>query len=220
VEGIGGGRTEQRFESRSLARDVTVPPFRSRASRRQESGPKRKESLLHTLREAREGVFGVWRRSGRTTDQTRWELLELMIPPHYRLGSTVVVRPSRFRAVLGSNPGLAILFSSYRSGRDSNGTGDGRDGRYIARSEHGGWVDSGKETADGDNTDEDFSLGGCRPFRRSLSETETFLKGGRRAWVLWEPGVRWAGLSGSLEVSCRLSRFVTDSRADRFPVDQ
>jgi hypothetical protein len=43
------------------------------------------------------------------------ELLELMIPPHYRLGSTVVVRPSRFGVVPGSIPGLAILFSSYRS---------------------------------------------------------------------------------------------------------
>jgi hypothetical protein len=42
-------------------------------------------------------------------------LLELMIPPHYRLGSTVVVRPSRFGVVPGSIPGLAILFSSYTS---------------------------------------------------------------------------------------------------------
>jgi hypothetical protein len=40
-------------------------------------------------------------------------MLELMIPPHYWLGSTVVVRPSRFGVVLGSIPGLAILFSSY-----------------------------------------------------------------------------------------------------------
>jgi hypothetical protein len=42
-------------------------------------------------------------------------LLELMIPPHYRLGSTVVVRPSRFGVVPGSIPGLAILFSSYKA---------------------------------------------------------------------------------------------------------
>jgi hypothetical protein len=41
-------------------------------------------------------------------------LLELMIPPHYRLGCTVVVRPSRIRVVPGSNPGLAILFSAYK----------------------------------------------------------------------------------------------------------
>jgi hypothetical protein len=40
-----------------------------------------------------------------------------MIPPHYRLGSTVVVRPSRFGVVPGSIPGLAILFSSYRRTR-------------------------------------------------------------------------------------------------------
>jgi hypothetical protein len=40
-------------------------------------------------------------------------LLELMIPPHYWLGSTVVVRPSGFGVVPGSIPGLAILFSSY-----------------------------------------------------------------------------------------------------------
>jgi hypothetical protein len=51
-------------------------------------------------------------------------VLELMIPPHYQLGSTVVVRPSRFGVVLGSIPSLAILFSSYtqleqgRSARD------------------------------------------------------------------------------------------------------
>jgi hypothetical protein len=41
-------------------------------------------------------------------------LLELMIPPHYWLGSTVVVHPSRFGVVPGLIPGLAILFSSYR----------------------------------------------------------------------------------------------------------
>jgi hypothetical protein len=46
---------------------------------------------------------------------SRGFLLELMIPPHYRLGSTVVVRPSRFGVVPGSIPGLAILFSSYSS---------------------------------------------------------------------------------------------------------
>jgi hypothetical protein len=33
-------------------------------------------------------------------------VLELMIPLHYRLGSTVVVRPSRFGVVPGSIPGL------------------------------------------------------------------------------------------------------------------
>jgi hypothetical protein len=43
----------------------------------------------------------------------RASLLELMIPPHYRLGSTVVVHPSRFGVVPGSIPSLAILFSSY-----------------------------------------------------------------------------------------------------------
>jgi hypothetical protein len=42
-------------------------------------------------------------------------VLELMIPPHYQLGCTVVVRPSRVAVVPGSIPSLAILFSSYRS---------------------------------------------------------------------------------------------------------
>jgi hypothetical protein len=45
--------------------------------------------------------------------EQRAKLLELMIPPHYRLGSTVVVCPSRFGVVPGSIPSLAILFSSY-----------------------------------------------------------------------------------------------------------
>jgi hypothetical protein len=46
------------------------------------------------------------------TDASCWRiLLELMIPPNYRLGCTVAARPSRFRVVPGSNPGLAILFS-------------------------------------------------------------------------------------------------------------
>jgi hypothetical protein len=43
-----------------------------------------------------------------------------MIPPHYRLGSTVVVRPSRFGVVPGSIPGLAILFSSYKNLHTNN----------------------------------------------------------------------------------------------------
>jgi hypothetical protein len=54
-------------------------------------------------------------------------LLELMIPPHYQLGSTVVVCPSRFGVVPGLIPSLAILFSSYNcmvNPLQSPGSGD------------------------------------------------------------------------------------------------
>jgi hypothetical protein len=60
-------------------------------------------------------VDGLVIMSGENTRSlSEWNVLELMIPPHYQLGSTVVVRPSRFGVVLGLIPGLAILFSSYR----------------------------------------------------------------------------------------------------------
>jgi hypothetical protein len=38
-----------------------------------------------------------------------------MIPPHYQLGCTVVVCPSRVRVVPSLIPGLAVLFSSYNA---------------------------------------------------------------------------------------------------------
>jgi hypothetical protein len=59
------------------------------------------------------GVRGLYQDPVNASELKLNRLLELMIPPHYRLGSTVVVRPSRFGVVPGSIPGLAILFSSY-----------------------------------------------------------------------------------------------------------
>jgi hypothetical protein len=63
-------------------------------------------------------------------------VLELMIPPHYWLGSTVVVCPSRFGVVPGSIPSLAILFSSYTVAMPREGElrrGDKRSGGQSAR---------------------------------------------------------------------------------------
>jgi hypothetical protein len=59
-----------------------------------------------------------------------------MIPPHYQLGSTVVVCPSRFGVVPGLIPGLAILFSSYMD--TSEGPGGGADFRvqYAGHSDY------------------------------------------------------------------------------------